>query len=727
MVVPDVVMVEIAKALTASMAGAGIKGAGRLVQLIKRRFGDRSDVLPESEAQWHDFLIRCADEDPELYEQVVTAVLEGIRIVPRERDLAVFTPPLPFCDRDELRAALPRHGVFGFSGPRGCGKTALVQQLAVERSEDFPVFRIRIDLDEFRVGDVLQFSEVKRRVLRQLGIDDIATGERELSGQYRAVLATRRPMLVVIENLLAADEFEELIETWSETLVLVTTRALTEDLRGCSPRWFELGGLEIDGARALLAQRVPESVLKAEAATVDTLLSGFGRHPHAVRLLGAVLSRRVGEPRPVAGLLAEFDELGIDEVDTLLGAVVSGQVDEVPDGMREAFRLLALCPAGLFTIETANILLGYRSRPVVDTLRELGLIEVLGDGRYRMSWSIRRFADGLGAVDGGVAALDRLLDHYVGRAVAADLAGGRRLRYYRVPELERWPESENRIGWLDAEAEVLSGLVEYAYRQGRDDAVGQLCGALEVLSLHRGRYALCLAAFERGVRAARRQQAPALLARQHALCGRMATMMHRFEFARAELDTARAIAAELADPALESSVWEFVGRLAEEQAGAAAEPDWRHAIDAYSRAVAIDRRTDAREARGLHTRMLANVLVKTGPAAEIPELLAEARAFTSGDRNLSRVCTVWAKYLAVLGELSEARGQLAEARRLAAEAGAEQYRVELDDLEADIAYRDRDYPQARRVWAALAQAFVEQGHPRATEFFVKLSWIPPGT
>ena len=725
--VPDVVMVEIAKALTTSMAGAGIKGAGRLVQLIRRRFGDRSDALPESEEQWHDFLIRCETEDPELYEQVVAAVLEGIRTVPREQDRAVFTPPHPFCDRDELRSALPRYGVFGFSGPRGCGKAALVQQLAVERNDDFPVFRIRVDLDEFRVGDVFQFSEVKRRILRQLGIDDIAGGERDLADQYRAVLATRRPMLVVVENVLAADEFEELIEAWPETLVLVTTRVLTEDLQGCSPRWIELGGLELAGARTLLAQRIPESVIDAERAAVDMLLSSFGCHPHAIHLLQAVISRRVGELRPVAGLLAEFDELGIDEVDALLGAVVSGQIAEVPDGMREAFRLLALCPAGLFSVETANVLLGYRSRPVVDRLRELGLVEALGDGRYRMSWSIRRFAAGLGVVDGGPAAMDRLLDHYAARAVAADLAGETRLRYYRMPETSSWPSDVDRIGWLDAEAEVIAGLVEYAYVHGCDDAVGQLCGALEVLSLHRGRYALCLAAYERGVRAARRQNVPALLARQHALCGRMATMMHRFESARTELDAACSIAAEVADPALESSVWEFIGRLAEEQAGASAEPEWRPAIDAYGRAVTIDRRTDSGRAHGLHTRMLANVLVKAGLARDAEPLLNEADAYTDGNRDKSRVCAVRAKYAAVLGDLSGASGHLVQARALAAGAGAEQYRVELDDIEAEIAYRVPDYPRARRLWSAIAQGFVEQGHPRATEFFVKLSWIPPGS
>ncbi|WP_025351714.1 hypothetical protein [Nocardia nova] len=729
MVVSDVVVGEIAKAMAASMAGAGIRSGGRLWQLIKARVARRPTGEPKTVEQWRDFVNDCASEDPELFDQLALAVAEANPVVPSDEYRAVFAPPVPFWDRDSLRDRLPEYGVYGFAGPHGCGKAALVQQLAVDRSARFPVYRARVDLDRVRTGDLLRVAEAERLVLRQLGITDIASSHQGLRRQYEAVLATRRPLLLILENVLSADELTALVGTWPKALVLVTTRHLTADLQACAVHWTELDGLDREGARALLAQWCPGLRIDAESAAVDALLHRFGRMPHAIRLLGRILLRRVSEPKPVAGLLTEFDEAGIDGTDGLLGAFVSGQVAQVPDDIRDAFRLLAVYPAGQFSVATASILLDHpqhRTRNIIERLRELGLLEVSDGGRFRMAWSIRRYVTEHDASADSAAALDRLLAHYAARGVAADLAEGPRMRYYRIPDTGRWPDDEDRIRWLDIEAEAIAELVEYAYLHGRDDEVGQLCGALEVLSLHRGRYELCLAAYERGVRAARRQDSRPLLARQHALCGRTATLLHRFEHARTELAAAQAIASELGDPALTSSVWEFTGRLAEEQAGAGAMPDWRPAIEAYANALEIDRATAADRARGLHARMLANVLVKAGVAEQAGPLLQEAHAHTRGDRNMSRVLTVWVKFAIARGDLDDALGNHQRAVQHAAAAGADQYSVELDDLVAEIEFRRKRFAEARSTWAAIAQSYVDQGHPRAMEFFAKLNRLPPG-
>ena len=716
---------EVVKAITATVTTAGIAGTGRLWQRVRRSSSDFPAQPPADSDELKDLLDRWVRDDPERLEQLALELAETASVSRDNEVGAVFVPPIPFCDRDGLRKQLPEFGVYGFAGPSGCGKTALVRQLAADRDVRV-VRRAYVDLDGFRTGDVLRIAEVKRDLLRQWGVTDVVTADPELSQQYvRAPLMCRS--LLVIENVLGAGEVAALVESWPAALVLVTTRRLTEDLWGCLPRWIELGGLDRAGARALLASRCPISVVDAEPAEADTLLGRFRRQPHAIHVLAGILSRRARERTPIAGLLAEFESKGISETDGLLAAVLSGLVAQLPESAREIFRLLASFPAGQFTIDTAERFLDRPVRRDIELLREIGLVEPAADDRFRIGWSLRRFAGELGRPAEADVVLDRLLADYAPRAVAADLAGGRRMRYYPIPHTNPWPPGEDRIRWLAAEAEVLAELVEYAYLRGRDDEVGQLCGALEVLSLHVGRHELCLVAYERGVRAARRQNARALLARQHALCGRAATLLHRFDRARSELDAARAVAEGLDEPALKASIEEFLGRLAEEQAGSSPTPDWRPAIEAFGRALAIDRADpDAHRARGLHARMLANVLVKAGIPAEVASLLTEALAYTVDDRNVSRVYTVWAKYDVVHGGILAARGNLDRAREYAAAAGATQYGAELEDLAAEIDYASGEYGAARSRWGALAQTHVSEGHPRAAEFLAKLNRTPPG-
>ena len=727
----DVVMGEVAKTVTASVASAGMAGAGRLLRLVRNKVDQQRLPVgaPENLDELRELLVRCAGEDPEWGEQLARELAESVPAALDAEVNVAFVPPVPFCDRDSLRSGLPDSGVRGFAGPRGSGKSALVQQLAADRVARFGVHRAVVDLDDFRVGDVVRLAEAKRHVLRQLGVAEVVVGEPELGQQYVRVLV-RRPVLLVVENVLAADEVTALVVDGPAATTLVTTRRLTRDLRASVPRWSELGGLDEPGALAMLASCCPDSLVAAEPGNATELVRRFGCQPHAIRVLGGILSLRVGEVKPIAGLLAEFDVAGIGETDDLLGAALTGQVADVPASARDGFRLLALCPAGEFTIATAEIMVGRSARRDVERLRELGLVEVIGPGRFRMSWSVRRFAAELGAVENAEEALDRLMKYYAGRAVAADLAGGQRMRYYRVPDgVSDWPADEDRVAWLDAEAEVLGALVDRAYLHGHDDEVGQLCGGIEVLSLHKGRYELCLAAYERGAQAANRQGEPKLLARQHALCGRAATLLHRFDRARVELDAARAAAARLVEPALTASIWEFTGRLAEEQARGLPAPNWRGAIDSFANAVRIDRAYgDAgRRALGLHSRMLAGVLIDDGRATEALPLLDEALACTvaGDDRNAARVYTVQAKARMRLGELPAARTALGRAQELVQASGASQYQVELADLTAEIEFRAGNIGQARSGWAALAQACLQDGHPRAAEYFAKLSWLPP--
>ena len=254
-------MGEVAKTVTASVASAGMAGAGRLLRLVRTKVDQQRlpDGPPADLDELRELLVRCASEDPEWGQQLARELAESVPAA-LETDMSVaFVPPVPFCDRDVLRSGLPASGVRGFAGPRGSGKTALVQQLAADRAAKFPVHRAVVDLDDFREGDVVRLAEAKRDVLRQLGVAEVVDGEPELGQQYVRVLV-RRPVLLVVENVLAADEVGALVVDGPAAMTLVTTRRLTRDLRASVPRWSELGGLDEPGAVAMLASCTARSV-----------------------------------------------------------------------------------------------------------------------------------------------------------------------------------------------------------------------------------------------------------------------------------------------------------------------------------------------------------------------------------------------------------------------------------------------------------------------------------
>lgn len=707
-------MDEAAKTIVAHLTTAGIVGAGKLIKLVQRKTGHEAD-LPPDPAAVAEQLLGWARDDPEWAEQVRVALIG-------EPVSTIDPPPDPFVDRDELRdtvRARPR-SVYLFVGLDGSGKTSLTHKIAEDLAGDLLASPCYLDLDLFRANGIPRYHEAKRHVLRQLGITDLADGEADLDAQYRGVLVTGN-VLLIIDNVETAVELRTLAPGWSNYLVLATTRTLTADLE-LEFTTVRMPGLAPEDALALLGHQPRlRAMIEREPEAAKALLGWFDNMPLAVKEIGQRLNRQADEPGAVGDLLAEVHATGSTDLARFTAANLAATVDALPADAARVFPLLAAIPAPDFTRDVATALFGTADSAtlrILDEFRRAELLTELGAARYRLPAYIRTYAAERASTDPG-----RLTDHYLTTAVAADLAGGERLRLSLVSKpAPAWRLRLDRLDWLDGNREALGALVERLYRAGRDEQVCQLCTALENLVLSRKRYDLCLTAFEFGTRAARRlADRPALVARMLSLQGRVCALLHLFDRAYAQLTEAAQLAASTGDSRLIASIAEFTGLYHQ------AANNVPHAAAFFARAVDIDRRSGDDRAFGIHARMLANAQVMLGqPAEALGQLGGLDGYFAARDdpRNRSRVATVAAKAYSLV-DVHQARAQLDLARRFAEQGGSlAGYREELDDVEAEIAYRAGDFGTARSIWGRLIQEALAAHHPKSAAYQAKLNWLP---
>ncbi|MDG4798424.1 NB-ARC domain-containing protein [Micromonospora sp. WMMD1082] len=712
----DVVAAEAAKTVTAGVGGVVVAGAGEVMRALLRRLG----ALPDDPKKLRDAILAAGERDPQFAAEVSVALAAVAGAVTESGVL----PPTVFHDRDTARAELAEPGAHLVAGVHGAGKTALVLQVSQEAAEGFPGGRAYVDLDVFRVGEALQVGEVQAAVLRQFGVPVAEVSPAMMAEQYLRALWRRRCILV-LDNVLGAAELSALVQPWPASLVLVTARQLTDDLRAWGPAApgargpaapVILHGLDEQGAWAMLEHRCP-GMLAAEPTAARELLELCDRIPFAIEQVAVRLSRRRGAPGAVA---AVRDELATsDDPGELILRCLTQTMRELPDATVDDLIVLAAQPVRDFSHEAAASTVGHG----VDRLIDAGLVAADARGRLRLPGLIRDHALRMRSgrpVDADTP-FDRLLTFYRDRAVAADLkAGGQRLRRYQVPSGLVWnPSWPAPLDWLETELPAIVAVIPRAVHAGRFVEVTQLCGALEPLLTSRGHHWRIAGANEWGVRAAQALGNQVLEARIHAAQARLFTQLHLLDRAENALTDAERLLAASDDAHLRSSVTEFRGRLAE------ARGDYGAAEQAFRLCLAIDERHQLHRSAGIHHRMLANVLVHLGRPQEALPLLTVAFTLTDDVRNAGRTHTVAARAHLALGDLARAHAEIGLARQRVAEATATQYEVELADIEAELAWRSGDPEAARARWGWIAQGYWNAGDPRFDRYLGKLNVLPP--
>ncbi|NUP50445.1 MAG: tetratricopeptide repeat protein, partial [Catenulispora sp.] len=313
------------------------------------------------------------------------------------------------------------------SGIGGVGKSTLAvhaAHLAAARFPDGQLFAVLRGTDR----EAAEPGAVLGGFLRALGVDPGAVPDpvTERAALFRTMLAGRR-VLIVLDDVADAEQIRPLLPGTSGSAVLATSRSRLTGVPGA--RLLELGAFAPAEALALFRAVAGEERVAGADDAVRQVVAECGHLPLAVRILASRLAAR---PRWTAQTLAgrlRDETRRLDELragDLAVEATFRLGYEQLRPEQARAFRLLAVPDGPDIGVPAAAALLCRtedEAEELAEDLVDLCLVESPSPGRYRLHELLRMFARRLGAeIDGPAsarAALNRLIDHYLGVAAGA--------------------------------------------------------------------------------------------------------------------------------------------------------------------------------------------------------------------------------------------------------------------------------------------------------------------
>ncbi|MEV6329126.1 BTAD domain-containing putative transcriptional regulator [Streptomyces sp. NPDC051909] len=472
---------------------------------------------------------------------------------------------------DELDAAVDAARVAIVTGPAGVGKTALALQWAHRRAPRFPDGVLYADLRGFSPDEGLEAADVLREFLLALGVPPRRVPESPTAAAalYRS-LTEDRALLVVLDNVRAADRAGPLLPAGARSAAVVTSRLRLGGLVVSElARPVPLGVLGVDESAALLSAAVGADRVAAEPAAARMLASLCDGLPLALRVTAAQLAARPHWRLSdlAAELADEQRRLALLSVDGCAGPDAQGvaaalhlTVQGLPEEAARLFRQIGALPGPDLDRNAAAALL---ERPpavaaeALDRLCDAHLLREYAPGRHTLHDLVRLYARRLRPDD---EALLRLLDHYTCTAMAATkTAEPDDLPCCTLPEDARRPPATPHFAgrdaallWYAAERDNLAAAVAAARAAGHHDRAWRL-------ALLQWPYMLWnsldgwVPLLEAAVDSAARENDPDAESRARALLGWLLTQEDRLPEALVHLRLAPGLAARAGEPSSEAT------------------------------------------------------------------------------------------------------------------------------------------------------------------------------
>jgi DNA-binding SARP family transcriptional activator/Flp pilus assembly protein TadD len=407
-------------------------------------------------------------------------------------DIGDFTGRSEACARLEQMVTAALEGrasavaVSAVAGKAGVGKTTVAVHVAHRLRHRFPDGQLYVNLRGAE-AQALDPAEVLGEFLRGLGVEGAVVPDEldERARLYRTRLADRR-VLVVLDNAAGEAQVRPLLPGSPGCAALITSRLRLAGLE--SAQRLVLDVFEPAQALELLGRLVGPERVQAEPEAASAICRFCGHLPLAVRIAGAKLASKphwtlADYARRLRAEHRRLGELVAGDLELRPSVALSYHGLEEPE--RRALRLLGLLNAPDFAAWVLVPLLDTTvedAEDIVERLADAQLVEVAGRDmtgrlRYRFHDLLRVFArerlrDEEPEAERS-AALQRLLDAYVGLAARADacVGPGRRGRGPLEPP-PRWHPDDLGVGeqlgqdphrWLESERASLVAAVTQAH------------------------------------------------------------------------------------------------------------------------------------------------------------------------------------------------------------------------------------------------------------------------
>ena len=400
--------------------------------------------------------------------------------------------------------------ITAIAGMAGVGKTALAVHWGHQCRSHFPDGQLYVNLRGFDpAGTAMRPSEAITHLLGALGVppEEIPDGLEDQAALYRSRTANRR-VLIVLDNARDAEQVRPLLPGTAGSMVVVTSRNDLTSLAavdGAITLTVDL--LSPAEARGLLSRRLGEHRVEQEPEAIEQIIASCGRLPLALSIVAA---RAMRTPRYPLGALAAQLRQASGALDLLDGgdraanvrAVFSWSYQQLSPTAAGLLRVLGLHPGPDISAATMASMAGTdaadREAALVELLRANLVSEPIPD-RFVLHDLLRAFAGELAerhdSADSRIAAVRRMLDHYLQTALRADqlLDTNRADNLGALPSsgsLEQEPlvDLSEALAWFNAEWQALSAALRLAARLGFDDHAWRLARSLASFLDRRGHW-----------------------------------------------------------------------------------------------------------------------------------------------------------------------------------------------------------------------------------------------